>query len=231
MGDFSELEGGGINEDETVITTSTDGLFYALVYAPSHRAKDPSHRKPLSWEQAQAVFAAVNAKAGLTGDQRWVAPEPQSVAAIEALRPTNQPGGYALPAAVNPDAANVPNPAHKVAAQYERVLAYQIHQGGGQFAAGQIVVWWGDTIGSNGSGDVISVDATTGQVTLWDSKAYASGNEAIESDTFKVDGRRRRWHMQFGWLNNLRGRTRTNAPEGFGIKLSRRSEPRQETTG
>jgi hypothetical protein len=197
-GDFSALEGNGVNEDETEITTGTDGLFYDLVYAPKH-GNDSSHRKHLNWDQAKQVFEAVNRKAELTGDARWVAPELQTDAEIENLKPTNQPGGYDLPTAADPGAANVPNPAHKVAANYERILAYQIHQGGGQFGASQIVIWWGDTIGSNGSADAISIyvsndpsnDPNHGRVTLWDSKAYAQGGKAIQSKTFTKEERQR----------------------------------------
>lgn len=56
----------------------------------------------------------------------------------------------------------------------------------------EIVVWWGDKIGSNGSADAISVNPTTGQVTLWDSKAYTNGSSKIyiQSETFTVTGRR-----------------------------------------
>lgn len=132
----------------------------------------------------------MNDKLGLTGTNRWEVPSPPTDAAVGALYPTNQPGGYSLPEAVDPNAGNTAIPAHKVAARYERVLAYQVHKGGGQFGASQIVVWWGATIGSNGSADAISVDPTTGQVTLWDSKAYASGSGEIESKTLSEVSRR-----------------------------------------
>jgi hypothetical protein len=46
-------------------------------------------------------------------------------------------------------------------------------------------------IGSNGSADVISVDPTTGQVTLWDSKARTDTSSApIQSQTFTNAKRR-----------------------------------------
>jgi hypothetical protein len=187
-GNFGALEGDGDNEDETEITTGRDGLFYALYRAPSH-GSDSSHRSPLKRDDAKKVFYAVNRLARLSGDERWVPPKLQTDARIEALKPTNQVAGYTIPEAKNPDAANVLNDAHRLAAQYERVLAYQVHKGGGKFGASQIVIWWGDTIGSNGSADAISVDPISGVVTLWDSKAYGSGGGEIESKTFTTSGR------------------------------------------
>jgi hypothetical protein len=79
---------------------------------------------------------------------------------------------------------------HYLGAYYETLLAYQV-QAGGTFGNAQLVVWWGAVIGSNGSADVISVDPTTGQVTLWDSKARTdTSSAAIQSETF-TDAKRR----------------------------------------
>jgi hypothetical protein len=206
-GDFSNIDRG--NEDETEKTTGRDALFDALVYPPSN-GTTRGGRDPISFSQAKAAFDAINKGAGLTGDDRWVVPEPPSVAAVEALKPTNQQGGYSIPEPykADPDAITAAkNEPHRRAAIYERSLAYQIHRGVGQFAStGGIVIWWGDFIGSNGSGDAISVNPTTGQVTLWDSKAYANGSPNIESDTFTVKRQRdiavahaRRMINDFAW--------------------------------
>jgi hypothetical protein len=185
-GDFSPRE----EAAEEKSHSGTTGLFYALMSAQKHGVNGKD-RPRLSWEQAESVFDAVNREMrGKRGFVLWVAPQRPTDAQIDALQPTNPPHGKALPAAqANPayamsDGKAVYEP-HKVAANYERVLAYQVHQGG-TFGAAEIVVWWGAPIGQNGQADAISVNSTTGQVTLWDSKAYAQKGGEIESDTFSV---------------------------------------------
>lgn len=112
------------------LTTGRDGMFYALYRAPNH-GSDTSHRSPLKRDDAKKVLYAVTRLARLSGDERWVPPKLLTEPRIEALKPTNQVAGYKSPQAKNPDAANVRNDAHRLAAQYERVLAYQVHKGGG----------------------------------------------------------------------------------------------------
>jgi hypothetical protein len=126
----------------------------------------------------------------------WVPPTKPNFADLDPLKPTNLVAGYALPAPqatvryeVGSDNQPV-NAAHFLGAYYETLLAYQV-QAGGTFGNAQIVVWWGAVIGSNGSADVISVDPTTGQVTLWDSKARTdTGGGALQSKTFTNERRR-----------------------------------------
>ncbi len=73
----------------------------------------------------------------------------------------------------NPDV-----PAHKLAAQAEKELAETVHN-----LPGQVVVRWGDPIGSHGA-DVISVNQRTGEVILWDSKARTASTAIQPSPTF-----------------------------------------------
>jgi len=67
---------------------------------------------------------------------------------------------------------------HVKAAQAEEELARTVHS-----LPDEVVVRWGDPIGSHGA-DVISVNQRTGAVTLWDAK-FRSGNVPIQpSPTF-----------------------------------------------
>ena len=68
---------------------------------------------------------------------------------------------------------------YRTAAEAEEALARTIHE-----LPDQVVVRWGDPIGSHGA-DVVSVNIKTGEVTLWDSK-FRGGNIRIQpSQTFQ----------------------------------------------
>jgi hypothetical protein len=192
--DFSSVDA----NTESLQRNDTDGLFFALISAPKN---GDDHRPPLDWTQASAVFTAVNARlrAEIPGFVDWKIPVQVSNAAIEAWHPRdkNPAHGIALPAPQDDPAYGVDsagNPTylpHKIAADYERLMAYQIHSGGVQgmpSTDAEIVVWWGARIGGNGS-DAISVHPISGRVTLWDSKAYAA-DKTIESETFTVESNR-----------------------------------------
>ena len=107
--------------------------------------------------------------------------------------PTGKPGGSPpKPSGPPPGKPPLPppqsNPAftwpgHRTAAEAEEALARTIHN-----LPDEVVVRWGDPIGSHGA-DVISVSTKTGQVTLWDSR-YRSGSVRIQpSETFQQQPR------------------------------------------
>ena len=54
---------------------------------------------------------------------------------------------------------------------------------------GEHVVWYGDHVTASHGADVISVDPTTGRVTLWDAKFRESGAVQPMSDTFAEPGK------------------------------------------
>ena len=71
------------------------------------------------------------------------------------------------------------NRKYRAAAEAEEALARTIHE-----LPDQVVVRWGDPIGSHGA-DVVSVNIKTGEVTLWDSK-FRGGSVRIQpSKTFQ----------------------------------------------
>jgi hypothetical protein len=192
----------GADADADPPKVGTDQLFFALTSAQSDRPAGGRNGRPrLTWEQATQVFALVNQyqqAASQTGFVPWVAPAKPNLAALDTLKPTNLVAGFALPdpqASVRYKVGLDGKPVrtdHFLGAYYETLLAYQVQAGTVQSGVGpQLVVWWGAVIGSNGSADVISVDPTTGQVTLWDSKARSDSSTApIQSDTFTNKRRR-----------------------------------------
>ncbi len=212
-GDFSPPSAA---ESSANVEYGTDALFFALTSAPLHGGRS-GERPRLTWEQATAVFQSVNQQnSNQTGFVPWVAPAKPNFSALVPLKPTNPPHGYTLP---NP----IADPAYKIgtdgqaertdhynAAYYETLLAYQVH-GGGTLGDAEIVVWWGAKIGSNGSADVISVNPTTGKVTLWDSKFRAETGGAIQSETFTIAQRREKSRLQAVTVINALPTTRLSA--------------------
>ena len=70
-------------------------------------------------------------------------------------------------------------PRHRSAAEAEEALARTIHA-----LPDEVVVRWGDPIGSHGA-DVISVNMKTGKVTLWDNKLRSRPGAIQPSPTFQ----------------------------------------------
>jgi hypothetical protein len=113
-----------------------------------------------------------------------------------ALQPANTPPPGRVPTGPNPPKPVPPptskpplpppqsSPAyswrgHRTAAEAEERLARAVHD-----LPDEVVVRWGDPIGSHGA-DVISVNTKTGKVTLWDAK-YRSASVRIQpTETFQ----------------------------------------------